>query len=90
MHLSSQISELFLWRQLYNLMVYNKQGMQHTLFFGSIFCEKNLFCIDVTQCMMWILHFTFVKSQSHIHDFGPGRATVHPDLSNRGASARAP
>ena len=28
-----------------------------------------------------------LKSQSHIHDFGPGRATVHPDLSNRGASA---
>ena len=29
----------------------------------------------------------FLKCQSHIHDFGPGRATVHPDLSNRGASA---
>ena len=28
-----------------------------------------------------------LKSQSHIHGFGPGRATVHPDLSNRGASA---
>ena len=28
-----------------------------------------------------------VKPQSHIHGFGPGRATVHPDLSNRGASA---
>ena len=27
------------------------------------------------------------KTQSHIHGFGPGRATVHPDLSNRGASA---
>ena len=27
------------------------------------------------------------KPQSHIHGFGPGRATVHPDLSNRGASA---
>ena len=27
------------------------------------------------------------KWQSHIHDFGPGRATVHSDLSNRGASA---
>ena len=28
-----------------------------------------------------------IKPQSHIHGFGPGRATVHPDLSNRGASA---
>ena len=28
-----------------------------------------------------------LKPQSHIHGFGPGRATVHPDLSNRGASA---
>ena len=27
------------------------------------------------------------KPLSHIHDFGHGRATVHPDLSNRGASA---
>ena len=28
-----------------------------------------------------------LKPQLHIHGFGPGRATVHPDLSNRGASA---
>ena len=28
-----------------------------------------------------------LKSQSHIQDFGPGRAMVRPDLSNRGASA---
>ena len=28
-----------------------------------------------------------VKPQSHIHDSGHGRATVHPDLSNRGALA---
>ena len=27
------------------------------------------------------------KPQLHIHGFGPGRATVHADLSNRGASA---
>ena len=24
-----------------------------------------------------------VKPQSHIHGFGPGRATVHPDLASR-------
>ena len=24
-----------------------------------------------------------IKPQSHIHDFGPGRATVHPDLASR-------
>ena len=24
-----------------------------------------------------------LKPQSHIHDFGPGRATVHPELSSR-------
>ena len=29
----------------------------------------------------------WLKPQSHIHGFGHGRATVHPDLSNRGASA---
>ena len=23
-----------------------------------------------------------LKPQSHIHDFGPGRATVHPDLAS--------
>ena len=28
-----------------------------------------------------------LKSHSHIQGFGPRRATVHPDLSNRGASA---
>ena len=27
--------------------------------------------------------FTPFKPQSHIHDFGPGRATVHPDLASR-------
>ena len=29
----------------------------------------------------------WVKPQSHIHDFGHGRATIQPDLSNRDASA---
>ena len=28
-----------------------------------------------------------LKPQLHIHGFGPDRATVHPDLPNRGASA---
>ena len=32
-------------------------------------------------------HDLRVKPKSHIHGFGPGRATVHPDLSNRGVSA---
>ena len=27
------------------------------------------------------------KPQLHIHDFGHGRATIHPDLSSRDASA---
>ena len=27
--------------------------------------------------------YLYVKSQSHIHDFRPGRATVHPDLASR-------
>ena len=30
---------------------------------------------------------TGVKPQSHIHDFGHGRATIHPNLSDRDASA---
>ena len=34
-----------------------------------------------------VIPATDLKPQSHIHGFGPGRATVHPDLSNRGASA---
>ena len=38
-------------------------------------------CFGVRVSVMF--HF---KSQLHIHDFGPGRATVHPDLSNRDAS----
>ena len=25
----------------------------------------------------------YLKPQSHIHGFGPGRATVHPDLASR-------
>ena len=31
-----------------------------------------------------VLNFTEeqVKPQSHIHDFGPGRATVYPDLAS--------
>ena len=29
----------------------------------------------------------FLKPQLHIHDFGHGRATTHPDLSSRDASA---
>ena len=29
----------------------------------------------------------YIKPQSHIPGFGPGRAKVHPDLSNRGALA---
>ena len=28
-----------------------------------------------------------LKPQLHIHDFGHGRATTHPDLSSRDASA---
>ena len=28
-------------------------------------------------------HFVALKPQSHIHGFGPGRATVHPDLASR-------
>ena len=46
-----------------------------------------------TQCMIFEeivqklpQYFLNIKSQSHVHGFGPGRATVHPDLSNRGAS----
>ena len=31
--------------------------------------------------------FRPIKPQLHIHGFGQGRATVHPDLSNRDASA---
>ena len=36
---------------------------------------------------MVVCSILYVKPQSHIHGFDPGRATVHPDLSNRGASA---
>ena len=27
-------------------------------------------------------HLDFLKPQSHIHSFGPGRAMVHPDLAS--------
>ena len=29
----------------------------------------------------------FALPQSHIHHFGPGRDTIHPNLSNRDSSA---
>ena len=31
----------------------------------------------------YVLQVAYVKPQSHIHDFGPGRATVHPDLASQ-------
>ena len=44
----------------------------------------NLFTVIMVH---YISLAVFFKPQLHIHGFGPGRATVHPDLSNRGASA---
>ena len=48
----------------------------------SSFTRKTVFGISVQ-----VLQKQGFKPQSHIHDFGPGRATIHPDLSNRDASA---
>ena len=44
--------------------------------------HKGLDLLNIT----YILRFN-IKPQSHFHDFGPRRATVHPDLSNCGALA---
>ena len=49
---------------------------------------------DARRIWVYTLSFTFdviflrilklvFKPQSHIHGFGPGRATVHPDLASR-------
>ena len=34
------------------------------------------------QTFIWV-HVKTSKSQSHIHNFGPGKATVNPDLACR-------
>ena len=45
-------------------------------------------CMESEDHNRWsIVSYSYLKPQSHIHGFCPGRATVHPDLSNRGASA---
>ena len=35
------------------------------------------------QFKVYAVKFGQVKPQSHLHGFGPGRATVHPDLASR-------
>ena len=35
------------------------------------------------ECDANVALFLALKPQSHIHGFGPGRATVHPDLASR-------
>ena len=51
--------------------------------FNSTDCCK---IISVTNDIHYII-FSWIrqelKPQSHIHDFGPGRAAVHPDLASR-------
>ena len=56
--------------------------------------EQDLVHFDIihTFCATCIIlcrtyNFLFFKPQSHIHDFVPSRATIHPGLSNRDASA---
>ena len=39
--------------------------------------------IDLKVSMSLFSLASDVKPQSHIHDFGPGRATVHPELASR-------
>ena len=44
-------------------------------------------CVFLTEYpKVWSLCLN-LRPQSHIHDFGHGRAKVHPYLSNGGASA---
>ena len=48
-------------------------------------------CQKVKEALIYLLDNIYIrfgsKPQSHIHDFGSGRATIHPDLSNLDASA---
>ena len=48
----------------------------------AVLTRTHNLCIDQNRLIK-----NYIKPQLHIHGFGPGRATVHPDLSNRGASA---
>ena len=41
-----------------------------------------LLTCEIKQHHMFI-YILYLKPQSHIHDFCPGRATVHPDLASR-------
>ena len=44
-------------------------------------------CSRSAEGLMDMLWICYLKPQLHIHDFGHGRATTHPDLSSRDASA---
>ena len=52
---------------------------------ASVICLSSI--VEIVFNMLVLDTTVFLKPQSHIHGFGPGRATVHPDLSNCGASA---
>ena len=60
-----------------SMLICSEQGLKVSLL---QFNDTLSFQINVSIVMN-------LKPQSHIHGFGPGRATVHPNLSNRGASA---
>ena len=56
------------------------------LFFFLVFFFVSRF--DIVHDADTIFHLPLAaKPQLHIHDFGHGRATIHPDLSNRDAPA---
>ena len=45
--------------------------------------RKPVFLVLTRSDTNWAVQpHKMVKPQSHIHDFGPGRATVHPDLAS--------
>ena len=57
-------------------------------FLGGLFFHTDFFPVSALQdpsCGLDQIRIVniLLKPQSHIHGFGPGRATVHPELASR-------
>ena len=61
---------------LFQIYKFNTHNKYNSTFF-MLFCATSI-------CRTY--NFLFFKPQSHIHDVGPSRAKIHPDLSNNDAS----
>ena len=72
--------------------IYTVPSWASQLVFSDFSCfDTSLLLLTVTlqgvsnkHCLLPLFHFFWqLKPQSHIHGFGPGRATVNPELASR-------